>query len=102
MSNPVPAIVPMLAGALGAIAVALLIGWPGRPPATGSAIVTAAAALAVVALLFLAGIAAAGRRPALRPARAPAPPPAARRPCAYPHAGPEPVTTPRSNRRLAA
>ena len=72
MSKPVPALVPALAGAVAVVAVALLIGWPGRPPATGIAAVTAAAAIAVVAVLLVAGVAAAGRRRALRREGAPA------------------------------
>jgi len=100
MSKPVPAVVPILAGAIAATAVALLIGWPDRPPVSGTAVVAAAVALAFVAVLLVAGIAFAGRR-AARPVRAPAPPLAVRRPCAHPHAGPHPVVTPRSN-RLAA
>jgi hypothetical protein len=78
MSKPVPALVPAMAGAVAAVAVALLIGWPGRAPATGIAVVTAAAAIAVVAVLLVARVAAAGRRRALRTEGAPASLPAVR------------------------
>ncbi len=67
-----------MAGAVAAVAVALLIGWPGRPPATGIAVVTAAAAITVVAVLLVARVAAAGRRRALRTKGAPVSPPAIR------------------------
>ena len=87
MSKPVPALVPTLAGAVAATAVALLIGWPGRPPVTGIAVVTAAAAIAVVAVLLVARVAAACRR-RLRPEGAPASPPAIRRSVAIPDAIP--------------
>jgi len=78
MSKPVPALVPALAGAVATVAVALLIGWPGRPPATGIAVVTAAAVIAVVAVLLVARVAAAGRRRALRTVGDPASLPAIR------------------------
>ena len=70
MSKPVPAYVPVVAGAVAATAVALLVGWPG-PPLTATAAVAAAVASGVVAALFIVGIAAAARRLA-RPGRAPA------------------------------
>ena len=59
MSKPVPAYVPVMAGAVAATAVALLVGWPGRPPLTDTAAVAAAVASGVVAVLFILGIAAA-------------------------------------------
>ena len=64
-------VVPVVAGAVAATAVALLVGWPGRAPLTATAAVAAAVASGVVAVLFIVGIAAAARRPA-RPGRAPA------------------------------
>ena len=82
MSKPLPALVPTVAGAVAAIAVALLLGWPGRPPLTGTATVAAAVALAVVAVLLVLRLAAAARRrPAVPIAHWPAPP-AVRRPAA--------------------
>jgi hypothetical protein len=74
MSKPVPALAPLLAGAVAAAGVALLVGWPGRPPLTQPALVAAALAVAVVAALFVVRLAAAGRRPApsLPPVTAPA------------------------------
>ena len=77
-----------MAGAVAAVAVALLIGWPGRPPATGIAGVTAAAAIAVVAVLLVARVAAACRRRALQPEGAPVSPPAIRGAVAIPDATP--------------
>src|SRR5437763_76913 len=71
MSQPVPAYVPVTAGAVAAAPVALLVGLPGRPPLTDTAAVTAAAASAVVAVLLI--VTAAARRPA-QPGRAPATP----------------------------
>jgi hypothetical protein len=71
MPQPVPAYVPVTAGAIAATAVALLVGWPGQPPVTETAAVAAAAASAVVAVLLI--VTAAARRPA-QPGRAPATP----------------------------
>jgi hypothetical protein len=76
MSQRVPAYVPVTAGAIAATAVALLVGWPGRPPVTETAAVAAAAALTVVAVLLI--VTAAARRPA-QPGRAPATPTSAGR-----------------------
>lgn len=74
MSKPVSAIVPLLAGAIAAIGVALVVGWPGRPPLTEPALVSAALAAAAVALLLVVRVAAAARRPALRAFAAPSAP----------------------------
>jgi len=84
MSKPVTALAPLPAGAIAAAAVALVTGWPGRPPLTEPALV--AAALAVAA-----------RRPAqTRPATtAPVP-----RPAPVGHAAPQPSRPPAN--RLAA
>ena len=71
MSKSVPAIVPLLAGAIAAIGVALVTGWPGRPPLTEPALVTAALAAAVAAVLLVLRAAAAARRPAVRAVSAP-------------------------------
>ena len=91
MSKPVPAYVPVTAGAVAATAVALLVGWPGRAPLTDTAAVAAAVASAVVAVLFIVGIAAAARRPARR-GRAPAAPTSAvRRPVGVADAVTEPI-----------
>src|SRR5690349_9075524 len=71
MPQPVPAYVPVTAGAIAAAAVALLVGLPGRPPLTDTAAVAGAVASAVVAVLLI--VTAAARRPA-QPGRAPATP----------------------------
>jgi hypothetical protein len=71
MSKPVPALVPLLAGAIAAIGVALVVGWPGRPPLTEPALVSAALAAAAVAVLLVVRVAATARRPARRAIAAP-------------------------------
>ncbi len=93
MSEPVPAIVPLLAGAIAAIGVALVVGWPGRPPLTDPALVDTALAVAVVAVLLVVRVAAAGRRRAVRARRTTAP----RRPTPASHALPEPAPVPPSD-----
>jgi hypothetical protein len=64
MSKPGTALAPLLAGAIAAAAVAMVLGWPGRPPLTHPALVTAALAVAAVAVLLVVRMAAAARRPA--------------------------------------
>ena len=97
MSKPVTALVPLLAGAIAAAGVALVTGWPGRPPLTQPALVAAALAVAAIAVLLVVRLAAAARRPApTRPAStAPVP-----RPGPITHATPRPARTPAD--RLAA
>jgi anti-sigma factor RsiW len=77
MSKPGTALAPLLAGAMAAAAVALVIGWPGRPPLTHPALVTAALAVAAVAVLLVVRVAAAARHPGQTcppiPARGPRP-----------------------------
>jgi hypothetical protein len=91
MSKPVPAYVPVMAGAIAAAAVALLVGWPGHAPLTAPAAVAASVAAGVVGVLFIVGIAVAARRPA-RPARVPATPTSAvRGPVADADAVTEPI-----------
>jgi len=69
MSKPVTALAPLPAGAIAAAAVALVTGWPGRPPLTQPALVAAALAVAAIAVLLVVRLAAAARRPApTRPA----------------------------------
>ena len=69
MSKPVTALAPLPAGAIAAAAVALVTGWPGRPPLTQPALVAAALAVAAIAVLLVVRLAAAARRPApMRPA----------------------------------
>jgi hypothetical protein len=86
MSKPVPALAPLLAGAVAAAGVALVIGWPGRPPLTQPALVAAALAVAAVAVLFVVRVAAAARRPASTRRAVTATLP-------IPHAVPEPAST---------
>ena len=69
MSKPVPALVPLLAGAIAAIGVALVVGWPGRPPLTEPALVRAALAVSAAAVLLVVRVAAVARRSAARSAR---------------------------------
>jgi hypothetical protein len=80
MSKPVPALAPLLAGAVAAAGVALVTGWPGRPPLTQPDLVVAALVVAAVAVLYVLCAAAAGRRPAPTRPTAPARP--------IPHAAP--------------
>jgi hypothetical protein len=56
-----PSLVPVLAGALAALACALLLGWNGQPLAP--AFVTAAVALVVVPIFLLARLATADGGP---------------------------------------
>jgi hypothetical protein len=93
MSKPVPALVPPLAGAIAAIGVALVVGWPGRPPLTEPALLSAALAVAAVAVLLVVRVAAAARRPAVRARRTTAAPTAPHRPKPTPRAQPAPVPT---------
>jgi hypothetical protein len=88
MSKPVPALVPLLAGAIAAIGVALVTGWPGRPPLTEPALVAAALAVAAAAVLLVVRVAAAARRPAERTIAAPTAP---HQPIPVPRAQPAPV-----------
>ena len=97
MSKPVPAIVPLLAGAIAAIGVALVVGWPGRPPLTEPALVDAALAVAAVAVLLVVRVAAAARRPALRAWRTTAGPAAQHRPTPARRVLPEPAPVPPSD-----
>jgi hypothetical protein len=88
MSKPVTALAPLPAGAIAAAGVALLIGWPGRPPLTQPPLVAAALAVAALAVLLVLRLAAAARRPAPIPQATLAPAPH-RAPIA--HAAPTPV-----------
>jgi hypothetical protein len=91
MSKPVPALVPLLAGAIAAIGVALVTGWPGRPPLTEPALVAAALAVAAAAVLLVVRVAAAARHPALRARRTNAAPTAPHQANPVPRAQPTPV-----------
>jgi hypothetical protein len=91
MPKPVPALVPLLAGAIAAIGVALVVGWPGRPPLTEPALVSAALAVAAVAVLLVVRVAAAARRPAVRARRTTASPAGPHRPTPAPRAQSAPV-----------
>jgi hypothetical protein len=64
MSKPVTALAPLLAGAVAAAGVALVAGWPGRPPLTQPALVASTLAVAAIAVLLVVRLAAAARRPA--------------------------------------
>ena len=97
MSKPVPAIVPLLAGAIAAIGVALVVGWPGRPPLAEPALVDAALAVAAVAVLLVVRVAAAARRPAVRARRTTTAPAAPHRPIPASRALPEPAPVPPSD-----
>lgn len=83
MSKRVPALAPLLAGAVAAAGVALVIGWPGRPPLTQPVLVVAALGVVVVAVLFVVRVAATDGRPT--PTR-----PTVTAPAPFPHAAPAP------------
>jgi hypothetical protein len=97
MSKPVTALAPLLAGATAAAGVALVIGWPGRPPLTQPPLLAAALAVAAIAVLLVVRLAAAARR--LAPTR-PATTGAVPRPAPVAHAAPQHAPTPAD--RLAA